>query len=954
MYIKKLVIKGFKSFPTETEIIFDKAMNVIVGPNGSGKSNISDAICFVLGRLSIKSIRAAKAANLIFLGTKSRKPAHEASVEIVFDNSSKTFSLPVEEVSVKRIVRQTGQSIYKINQETKTRQEILDLLSQAGVDPYGFNIILQGEISSLIKMHPEERMKIIEEVAGISVYESRKEKSLKELEKTEERLKEVTAILRERNSYLKNLEEEKEAALKFKQNQETIKKCKASILSKKLKEKQDDIEKINQNISKKNSEAEKIRARLGKFQEESAKINETINRINLEIQKSSGLEQEKLHNEVADLRAEIAGLSVKKENSENRIGEIERRCEELKKQIPEYEREIKELAEKSPALSKKQVELKKKKEEFEKLEDQRKKAYSLRSELLSGKERLNERKGDVSRLKNEISILLAQIEQISYEIEEKDINHAQTTIKNLRETEKELENKILSFNREIIASERQMASGESENLRLEKIKKDIDKLDICPLCKTKITEQHKGTLLKEIFDERNKINNSLNEAKKKLEESRENYLKANEELKETISKTRKKELEIIRLKTTLEKHEQIKRLSEGEKAKEKDLGEIEKKISFLEKEISKNKDFEERYVLSKQSIEELSEMTEENIDTILSSRERELERIKKIIKDSLQEKEEIEEDSDIIASELEEKIKSLRIKEKQEEELNKKFKKMFNERNILQEKTKEIESLIINTQHEIRKIEDEVNNVKIDRARVLAEKETIEIENEEYGGIAILQLSLAVLEEKMARAKEILDKIGSINMRALEVYEQVKKEYDEVNSRCEKLVKEKEEIMKIIEEIDKKKRKAFIKTLEAINNLFTRNCLELNPKWQEVFLEIENKEDVFGSGINVIVKLGKGKYFDISSLSGGEQTLVALSLIFAIQEYKPYPFYILDEIDAALDKRNSERLSMLLKKHIKSGQYIIITHNDAVMLETNILYGVTMQEGISKILSLRI
>jgi len=954
MYIKKLVIKGFKSFPTETEIIFDRAMNVIVGPNGSGKSNISDAICFVLGRLSIKSIRAAKAANLIFLGTKLRKPAHEASVEIIFDNSDKIFATDKSEVSIKRIVRQTGQSIYKINNETKTRQEVLDLLSQAGVDPYGFNIILQGEISSLIKMHPEERMKIIEEVAGISVYENRKEKSLKELEKTEERLKEVSAILRERNSYLKNLEEEKEAALKFKQNQETIKRCKASILNKSLKEKQDEIEKINLNIAKKNSEIEKIKIKLNKFQEESRKINDTINKINLEIQQASGLEQEKLHNEVADLRAEIAGLSVKKENSENRISEVQRRSEELKKQIPEYEREIKELMEKSPALSKKQVELKKKKEEFEKLEEQRKKSYSLRSELIASKEKLSERKGDVSRLKNEISILITQIEQISYGIEEKDFRQAEATIKKLKEQEKHLEDKISSLNKETIISERQMARCESEILRLEKIKKDIDKLNICPLCKTKITEQYKGVLLKEIFEETNKVNNSLNEANKKLEENKEYYNKTSEGLKETIKKTRKKELEIINLKTAIEKQEQIKRLSEEEKAKLADLKEIEKKISFLENSISKSKDFEERYVLLKQGIEELSEMTEENINTILSSRERELERIKKIIKDSLQEKDEIEEDNDMIISELEEKVSSLRIKEKQEEELNKRFKKMFNERNLLQEKTKEIESFVINTQHEIRKIEDEMNTIKIERAKFLAEKETLESDNKEYLDVPILPLSLAVLEEKITRAKEILDKIGSINMRALEVYEQVKKEYDEVSQRCEKLVKEKEEIIKIIEEIDKKKKKAFTKTLEAINNLFTRNCLELNPKWQEVFLDVENKEDIFSAGLNVIVKLGKGKYFDISSLSGGEQTLTALSLIFAIQEYKPYPFYILDEIDAALDKRNSERLSALLKKHIKSGQYIIITHNDAIMLETNILYGVTMQDGISKILSMKI
>jgi len=184
-YIKKLVMHGFKSFPRKTEIPFTEGINIILGPNGSGKSNISDALCFVLGRLSIKSMRAARARNLIFLGTKEVSPAKEAMVEVIFDNSDRIFAIDKNEISIKRIVRRSGQSIYKINNETKTRQQILGLLAQAGIDPNGFNIILQGEIQNFVRMYPDDRRKIIEEVSGISIYESRKEKSLRELDKTE-------------------------------------------------------------------------------------------------------------------------------------------------------------------------------------------------------------------------------------------------------------------------------------------------------------------------------------------------------------------------------------------------------------------------------------------------------------------------------------------------------------------------------------------------------------------------------------------------------------------------------------------------------------------------------------------------------------------------------------------------------------------------------------------------
>src|SRR3989344_525735 len=142
-FIKKLVMQGFKSFPKKTELVFTPRINVVLGPNGSGKSNISEALCFVLGRLSIKSMRASKAGNLIFMGSKSAHPSKEAMVEIFFDNTDRVFSVDSDEISIKRIVRKTGNSIYKINNKTQTRQDVLLLLSQAGMDPNGFNIILQ-------------------------------------------------------------------------------------------------------------------------------------------------------------------------------------------------------------------------------------------------------------------------------------------------------------------------------------------------------------------------------------------------------------------------------------------------------------------------------------------------------------------------------------------------------------------------------------------------------------------------------------------------------------------------------------------------------------------------------------------------------------------------------------------------------------------------------------------
>jgi chromosome segregation protein len=214
-------------------------------------------------------------------------------------------------------------------------------------------------------------------------------------------------------------------------------------------------------------------------------------------------------------------------------------------------------------------------------------------------------------------------------------------------------------------------------------------------------------------------------------------------------------------------------------------------------------------------------------------------------------------------------------------------------------------------------------------------------------------MSIEQAREKLQESQIRLNQLGSINLKAVEIYDQVKQACDQITEKVNTINQEKEKITQIIAEIDKKKKKSFMKALEAVNTLFTRNFSQLSRKG-EVSLELENKEDPFAAGLNILVKVAKGKYFDITSLSGGEKTLVALSLIFAIQEYKPFCFYIFDEIDAALDKHNSELLAALIKRYMLSGQYIVITHNDALITEATTLYGVSMQEGLSQVISLKI
>ncbi len=950
LYIKKLVMHGFKSFVRKTEVPFASGINVIVGANGSGKSNISDALCFVLGRLSIKSLRAAKAGNLIFLGSKISAPAKEAAVEMVLDNSGRVFSIDKKEISIKRIVRRNGQSVYKINDETKTRQEVLSLLAQAGIDPNGFNIILQGEIQNFVRMQSEERRKVIEEVSGISVYEMRKEKSLNELNKTEEKLKEVLAILRERTIYLNNLEKERQQALRFKKLEADVKKYKASIIFSDMIHKKKYLNDINSKISNKNKEIEKEKKIVLEIRLAIENLESKISSINSTIQKSTGLEQEKLNQEIANIRAELAGMNVRTENYENRLSSVSKEKQEIQEFIKNSESSIKEL-QKPLSLSKNQKEIEVKKQELEKLEGQRKKFYTIKSELKLLRERTQDKKAAFNSYMNESDFLLKQIKSLSAELFNPKINQGRIDALKLSVAEKK--NLLESLGKKEITLEKLSATNEYEIDKQKKLIEKISKMDICPLCKSKITAEHIDSMHKEIHDKVSSLKKEIEHSDKELKEIYDKKGILNQEIEQLTLDISRATSDLMKISNILEKKAQIKSTQEKIDFLKGEISELEKREKNLNRVFDENSNIEQKCETLRVELQEISLRSEENVDSEISFKKRELERSKISLKQLSRDEDDLNSELEELQDEIDEKEELLEKKKKQEEELTEKFRKLISERDALQRKIRENETEISRKQNVFYNLEQEMNNMKIEVARVSAEIENLETEMLGFPDIEIVRANKDTLAEKLAKTQELLSKIGSVNLRSLEVYDTIKKEYDSIKEKTEIITKEKEGILKIIHEIDVKKKKAFLHTLNSINEKFSRNFSQLSQKGH-VFLDLENKKEPFEGGVNIIVKTGHGKYFDVKSLSGGEQTLIALSLIFAIQELKPYYFYIFDEIDAALDKRNSERLAELLKKYMKKGQYIIITHNDEVISNSTNLYGVSMHDGISKIVSLKI
>ncbi|MBI5881397.1 AAA family ATPase, partial [archaeon] len=304
--INKMIMHGFKSFAKRTELLFGPDFNCILGPNGSGKSNVLDALCFVLGKSSAKSMRVEKSANLIYNGGKTKKPAPSAEVSIYFDNTTKEFPTDAAEVKLTRIVKQNGQGVYKINDETRTRQQILELLSLAKIDPDGYNIILQGDIIRLIDMSPVERRMIIEEIAGIGVYEDRKQKAMNELDKVDVKLKEAEIVLTERDTYLKELKKERDQARKYKELDSKIMVNKATALYRQMQQKDAEKEELDDRVKKHKESFDKTTGDSDKLRKESEELKKQIDEINKEIERRGEKEQLELHREVEKLKVELA------------------------------------------------------------------------------------------------------------------------------------------------------------------------------------------------------------------------------------------------------------------------------------------------------------------------------------------------------------------------------------------------------------------------------------------------------------------------------------------------------------------------------------------------------------------------------------------------------------------------------------------------------------------------
>ena len=365
MYLKRLELQGFKSFADKTILEFMPGITSVIGPNGSGKSNISDAIRWVLGEQSMKSLRGSKSMDIIFAGTQNRKSLGFAEASLVFDNTDGTLPIEYTEVIVTRKIYRSGETGYFINKTPCRLKDVLELFMDTGIGKDGYSIIGQGKIDEILSNKSEDRRHIFEEAAGIVKYRTRKEESEKKLEHTKLNLLRINDILTEIETNIEPLKTQSEKAKKYLNLREELKSIEIGLFLYNIQKYKKDLEDIVKEDEIYQTQCKDEEGRLERIKQLKEELKTQIDEITNQIENISnlGFESQK---EIEMLNSDINVANTRiNNNKENKI-RYEKEIEELQVRIQELQEEVKQKEEKKDNLKQNREKFAKELEEKEK------------------------------------------------------------------------------------------------------------------------------------------------------------------------------------------------------------------------------------------------------------------------------------------------------------------------------------------------------------------------------------------------------------------------------------------------------------------------------------------------------------------------------------------------------------------------------------------------------------
>ncbi len=976
MYLKSIKAVGFKSFADKIELDIKDGITCIVGPNGSGKSNILDAVKWVLGEQSVKSLRGSGSmSDVIFNGSKSRSPMSRASVALTIDNSNHYLKSEFNEIEVKRVVYRSGENEYYLNNTKVRLKDITDLFIDSGASRDAYNIISQGTVEDIVSSKPEARRVIIEEAAGVLKYKKHKEESLRKLEKTKDNLNTINLLISELETSLEPLRIQSIKAKKFNEYKDNLKTLEIALIV-------NDIKKINLEYNKLKTRNEELKSLI---EELNAKVSKDT--ATLEVNKLSNLEVEgalnKLNQNLVDLERLIADTNAKKTlilerkklNSNNDI--TLNNVLNLKEEVLSLEKNINSLEEEINTLNKKKDDLR---ASIDSLDNEE---LILRKDYVTNSNELNKKNKDLLELNNKIDILNNNIlNEVNIPLPVKSIlNNPRlkgiyNTVGKLLTFDDLYMNAIettlgASLNYLVVDSEtsvkqainylKEQRLGRATFLPLNIIKpKYLDSsvletlknssgfIDIA-INLVKFDEAYSNimqnllgnTIVVKDIDALNNIAKLLNYKYKVVSlEGDISYAGG------SISGGAKKNGNSI-----LKDRYELTKLETNKVNLETSIHLLETKINGLNKD---NEDLKtKKNKLNNEFIELKETINRKSISLT------ELEQNYKDKENTIKNNEAIL--NNTIDKELEDILKYYYELSGKKDALLRTIKEYKEKLETSREDLAEAELNIKNKNKDLNKYSNEFNSneVTLGKYDVKLDNYLLTL-NEEYTMTYEKALSevdtnidIETTRLQVSKLKSLIKELGEVNLGSISEFERINERYTFLTTQQDDLVKSIEELKTAILSLDEIMKERFKETFEKVNAEFQK-VFRILFRGGEGHLELTDKDNLLETGVEIIAQPPGKKLSSITLFSGGERTLTAISLLFAILNVKTVPFVILDEVEAALDEANVDVFGKYLETRKDKSQFIIITHKKRTMEYADTLYGITMQEeGVSKLVSVR-
>lgn len=965
MFLKRIELQGFKSFADKTVIQFDHDITGIVGPNGCGKSNVNDAIRWVLGEQSVKSLRSGTSmSDIIFSGSEYRKPVNMAKVTLVFDNSKHIFDSPFDEIEITRqLQRSTNEASYFINKTPCRLKDINDLVMDTGLGKDSLSIITQGNISSFADAKPEERRLLFEEAAGVSKYKKRKKVSLQKLEKTKENLDRLQDILDELSRQLTPLEKQAKKAEKYKTLREELSKIEISVLVEEIDQYNEKIQELKKNLFEANTIYTYKQNTVTKKDEEIAELRKETYALDQQINDLQG-KYTKAMQESYQLEKRKVELDEKRKYALRMANQKERQ-KELRSMVSEARFEF-EDRQKRLSLARSEYDLSKQKLQALRLKEQ-KASFEMK-----------QAQDVLQQLKNRQQVLENTAKQpFQHQAGVKAIMSARQSLSGIEGVIGELivahPEKALAIQAALGASVYHIVTRDEQSARqaiqfLKRNKSGCATFLPLTVCHPYIPNETQNLIAKESKGFMGWANQCV--------DCREVYTNVKDRLLGNVlvidtlenanecAKRLKYQVKIVTLDgeivhkggsmtggvvknqstpvTVRQEIDSIRSSLEGQKMKTDTLQAEYRNV------LSKMDDLADLCVQQQIELAKLESVfvaKKEKYNSLMAE-------YKQLTPDVMEKDDNLQEDELVVQmskmhayiDELNSNIQSLRSrrynKGSQMESWELEIRNLRRDMNARQQEIHQGE--IIMAQHQT-KMENALNRLNADYQMTFefacSQKEDVDIEK---------------AKDRVILLRQDIKKLGNVNLDAPKEYEEVQERYTFLIRQKEDLEKASSQILAAIDEMDQTMISQFQEMFDKINK-------ELDGVFKAMFgggkahLTMVDPDDVLNTGIEVDVQPPGKLVKNMQAFSGGEKALIAISVLFAILKARTMPLCIFDEVEAALDQANVERFAKYLSHFRNQSQFIVVTHRPGTMEQCDTLYGVTMQkDGVSQLLKVQL